>query len=389
MEVLSQASTRPCAVLSTRRTSVRAYVLLLNLNTSKMSCSRDGSCSGGFCQRPVPPGRSVPELPSRLELYVYDVGSSYVLLEYATRTSGSEFSRFQVDMLKSEGESEAQWTTVSKELKGGFVKKKGLSSSTAYSFRIRGLMVPQKEWSPYSPVRKVETLSDIEESMRPMNVQSTLEEAASNALGGAKLRIHWTPVGEADHRFQVEYRQMAAVGQPWALVSDQLKGNQVIKKNIPPGSDWVCRVRAETKADGPWTAWSSPSAPTSTIPTLDQAYYRLFGTDPGVLVKGPTLSSVPLESLTNKLVALYFSASWCPPCQQFTPRLVQFYNEVISSGRMFEVIFVSADKDEASFRNYFSKMPWVAVDFRNAKRTEISSFYQVQGIPRVIVSANG
>ena len=31
---------------------------------------------------------------------------------------------------------------------------------------------------------------------------------------------------------------------------------------------------------------------------------------------------------SKKTVALYFSASWCRPCQQFTPMLTKFYNEM-------------------------------------------------------------
>ena len=45
------------------------------------------------------------------------------------------------------------------------------------------------------------------------------------------------------------------------------------------------------------------------------------------LLKGDKLvlhngSKVSAEKhLKNKLTALYFSAGWCPPCRQFTPKL--------------------------------------------------------------------
>ena len=98
---------------------------------------------------------------------------------------------------------------------------------------------------------------------------------------------------------------------------------------------------------------------------------------------------VPIDDalLGKKIVLLYFSASWCPPCRQFTPRLVAFYNEMRAAGRSVEVVFVSADRDAASFRDYLRGHhgPWYAIPWeREQNRNGCSSFFQVQGIPRLI-----
>ena len=44
------------------------------------------------------------------------------------------------------------------------------------------------------------------------------------------------------------------------------------------------------------------------------------------------------------LLAFFFSANWCPPCKSFAPILREFYNEVNSDEKRFEVIFVSFDE---------------------------------------------
>ncbi|XP_054823081.1 probable nucleoredoxin 1 [Prosopis cineraria] len=99
---------------------------------------------------------------------------------------------------------------------------------------------------------------------------------------------------------------------------------------------------------------------------------------------------VQIESLKGKKVGLYFSGSWCGPCRRFTPTLVELYNEVSPKGD-FEIIFVSADEDEDSFKGYFSKMPWLAVPFSDSDtRSSLDQLFQVQGIPHlVILDENG
>ena len=50
------------------------------------------------------------------------------------------------------------------------------------------------------------------------------------------------------------------------------------------------------------------------------------------------------ELAQTKYFALYFSAGWCGPCHQFTPKLVQFYQEMKPKYPGFEVVFVSQDE---------------------------------------------
>ncbi|EJW77087.1 hypothetical protein WUBG_12003, partial [Wuchereria bancrofti] len=57
------------------------------------------------------------------------------------------------------------------------------------------------------------------------------------------------------------------------------------------------------------------------------------------------------DALANKkVVALYFSAHWCPKCRQFTPVLKEFYEEVDDD--QFEIVFVSLDHSEEDLNNY-------------------------------------
>ncbi|XP_034688877.1 probable nucleoredoxin 1 [Vitis riparia] len=94
---------------------------------------------------------------------------------------------------------------------------------------------------------------------------------------------------------------------------------------------------------------------------------------------------VKVESLKGKKIWLYFSASWCGPCQRFTPKLVEAYNE-LSSNDDFEIIFVSGDNDDESFNGYFSKMPWLAIPFSDSDaRDQLNELFKVMGIPNLVM----
>mmetsp|Transcript_4243 Transcript_4243/g.13276 ORF Transcript_4243/g.13276 Transcript_4243/m.13276 type:complete len:504 (-) Transcript_4243:327-1838(-) len=82
------------------------------------------------------------------------------------------------------------------------------------------------------------------------------------------------------------------------------------------------------------------------------------------------------------VVALYFSAHWCPPCRQFTPRLAAALAQPVPQ---LAVVFVSSDRDEASFQQYFSEMPWLALPFGSPQQQTLGPAFNVRGIPTLVV----
>jgi nucleoredoxin len=92
-----------------------------------------------------------------------------------------------------------------------------------------------------------------------------------------------------------------------------------------------------------------------------------------------------------KYFAFYYSASWCPPCRAFTPKLVDFYNDFKSKHPDFELIFVNHDQNEEDMLSYMTndRMPWPAVRFADIDGTNANKFCG-DGIPDlVLVNANG
>eukprot|EP00759_Apiculatamorpha_spiralis_P040868 PhF_6_TR39657/c0_g3_i1/m.58848/K17609/NXN; nucleoredoxin len=111
---------------------------------------------------------------------------------------------------------------------------------------------------------------------------------------------------------------------------------------------------------------------------------QLFSHGVSTLVRhnGSSTTTIDIKTaLSGKYVMLYFSAHWCPPCRGFTPRLADFYRKHASS-KGFEIVFISSDKDDPSFRGYFEAMPWLAVPFA---QSYVSRHFDVQGIPKLLL----
>ena len=82
---------------------------------------------------------------------------------------------------------------------------------------------------------------------------------------------------------------------------------------------------------------------------------------------------------------LYFSMHTCPPCREFTPLLVELYNEYNQSVTQFEVVFLSCDKTIENFNEYYSEMPWPSLPHNDARIKSIAKTFKIKGVPRLIV----
>lgn len=107
--------------------------------------------------------------------------------------------------------------------------------------------------------------------------------------------------------------------------------------------------------------------------------------DKFITAEGKTVGK---EALENKVLGIYFSAHWCPPCRGFTPQLVETYKALqkAANGKQFEIVFVSSDRDDQAFKNYHNTMPWLALPFSDRQRkAELCKMFNISGIPSLIM----
>ena len=88
-----------------------------------------------------------------------------------------------------------------------------------------------------------------------------------------------------------------------------------------------------------------------------------------------------------KYFGLYYSASWCGPCRQFTPQFIQVYRQLKQQYPEFEVVFVSADRSAGAMRDYMrdDAMPWLALKYDDAQQESELRRYCGPGIPCLVL----
>ncbi len=112
-------------------------------------------------------------------------------------------------------------------------------------------------------------------------------------------------------------------------------------------------------------------------------------------VLGPTLvkrdgASTPTAGALRgtRLTLVYYSASWCGPCRQFSPALMA-WAQANAGKHSVELVFASLDKSEAEFKAYFSKLPAIQYAVPFGRGEELGATFHVAGVPSLHVLCDG
>ena len=101
-----------------------------------------------------------------------------------------------------------------------------------------------------------------------------------------------------------------------------------------------------------------------------------------------------LGRLQGKNVAIYFGGQWCPHCVTFKPDIAGYWEAARKKvgSEALEIVYVSSDRDQSAFNDYFGSMPkgFLAVPYADREREKaLSEHFKVRGIPTVVnVSVN-
>ena len=107
------------------------------------------------------------------------------------------------------------------------------------------------------------------------------------------------------------------------------------------------------------------------------------------LIKQDNIITTTNVILNKKIIGLYFSGSYCPPCKKFTPILKDVYLKIKEKNNNFEIIFISSDKTENEFIEYYKTMPWLAVPYEKRHiKSKLCNLFGIKTIPRLIILDN-
>lgn len=196
----------------------------------------------------------------------------------------------------------------------------------------------------------------------------------ASALLGLAARAEFETWTSADGRSAtLELLSVSEVGGE-TVGRFRTQARKIVELKASQLSDEDGKRLAEWKPEGGAVAANGPDSVFDDV--LDGNLVRL---------DGKSLKKCEDATRPAKFYVFYYTASWCPPCQAFTPTLVDWYND--NKNDNFELVLISSDRDEDAMEGYAKskKMPWPQLKLSKAPRFKEKFNHGVTGIPSLIV----
>ncbi|MGL5018268.1 MAG: thioredoxin-like domain-containing protein [Luteolibacter sp.] len=141
---------------------------------------------------------------------------------------------------------------------------------------------------------------------------------------------------------------------------------------------------ADAKILNEWKPPAAAPAPEVVAPSV----FDKFLHGDLVALDGKSLKTVKDFVKPKKYYLFYYTASWCGPCQRFTPSLVEFYDANKPGNADFEIILVTSDRDEDAMEAYAAtkKMKWPHLKFSKVSRFKQEFNHPGTGIPNLVLA---
>ncbi|KAK8809821.1 hypothetical protein WA158_000764 [Blastocystis sp. Blastoise] len=96
--------------------------------------------------------------------------------------------------------------------------------------------------------------------------------------------------------------------------------------------------------------------------------------------------TVETSSINGKYVGLYFCATWCGTCRQFSTIITKAYQICQKNKQPFELVVISRDVTKDNFDLLMSKFPWYAIPYENENlREQLCKMYSVVSLPFLVM----
>jgi len=209
----------------------------------------------------------------------------------------------------------------------------------------------------------------------------TFAAAYTDHLKAKGLEVVFVSSDKDESQFDGYFGEMPWLALPFGARDLKAKLSKKFKVSGIPSLVILDGATGETiTTDGREAIGEDPQG--KEFPWKPPSFWDALGDD--FLSKDPDESVTADDIKQKKVIGLYFSAHWCPPCRGFTPSLIKAYNEHLQA-KGLEIVFVSSDRDQAAFNSYYDEMPWLAIPPGDPRKAKLSQKFGVSGIPALVL----